>query len=369
MFRHLIAVLTISVFVAGTIVSCGKQPTNTPLISLPKGGIGFVSDREGNQDIYVMNADGSNQFNVSNSRVSEVEPVWSPDGKKILFAVERSWPWEDAQLYVMDADSGNRKSLTGSYSNYIYSDQSWSPDGGRIIYWFGKTFSEGDIYIANIDGSNRSNLTNNPAFYGGIAWSPDGSKIAFIVEIENPIGSPSREAGSLQASQQWVTSREIHIMNSDGSNRVKVTSSFQPSWTLVWSPDGGKIIFWSEGVEGDNSEMYVMNADGSNQTNLTNNPAYDGGGVWSPDGSKIAFVRWDGNWDIYLMNVDGSSQVNLTNNPADDSEVAWSPDGSKIAFVSNRDGNAEIYIMNADGSGITNLTNNTANDVRPVWLP
>lgn len=73
--------------------------------------------------------------------------------------------------------------------------------------------------------------------------------------------------------------------------------------------------------------------------------------------------------EIYLMNADGSDQVRLTDNPAEDFLAAWSPDGTRIAFTSRRDENAEIYVMDADGSNLTRLTNNSDDDIRPAWSP
>src|SRR5262245_3571660 len=95
-----------------------------------------------------------------------------------------------------------------------------------------------------------------------------------------------------------------------------------------------------------NSEIYTMNADGSNQVRLTTSFADDGGATWSPDGARIAFEsRRDGNPNIYVMNANGSNQIPLTTGFADDGGPAWSPDGRRIAFHSTRDGNAEIYVM------------------------
>jgi len=229
-----------------------------------------------------------------------------------------------------------------------------------------------EIYVMNADGSNQTNLTNNPASDDYPSWSPDGKKIAF---------------GSTRDSHSEVYNAEVYIMNADGSNQTNLTNNPAFDAFPSWSPDGKKIAFASERDGDGNMNVYIMNTDGSNQTRLTNNPAHDVKPIWSPDGKKIAFqTTRTGKEEVYVMNSDGSSQTRLTDNPAWDGCLSWSPDGKKIAFYSLRkdvpdekeygaDGrwwyecNAEIYVMNADGSEQKNITNNPAYDGYPSWSP
>ncbi|MDQ4122421.1 MAG: CHRD domain-containing protein [Acidobacteriota bacterium] len=190
------------------------------------------------------------------------------------------------------------------------------------------------LYTIGNNGGDLRKISPNPNFSDQqAAFSPDGSKIAF------------------------VRNTNIYVMNADGSNPVDLYPASPTNESFPrWSPDGRKIsfIFGS----GDQSEIYVMNSDGSNPIRLTNNSFYDYGATWSPDGRKILFSsNRPGNYEIYTMNTDGSNPVRLTNNPAHDNSPSWSPDGKYITFFSNRVGTFDIYRMKADGSDLTNLTN------------
>jgi Tol biopolymer transport system component len=262
------------------------------------GRIAFLSGRDGNGEIYVMNADGSDQTRLTDNPANDFFPAWSPDGTRIAFESARDG---NREIYVMNADGSGQANLTGSPADDI--DPAWSPDGTRIAFNSNRD-GNGEIYVMNADGSSQTRLTDNPADDLEPAWSPDGTRIAF----------QSGRGGNF----------EIYVMNADGSNQTRLTDNPADDGGPAWSPDGTRIAF--ESVRDGNHETYVMNADGSSQANLTNNPAEDGGPAWSPDGSRIAFhSNRDGNFEIYMMNADGSDQTRLTDNPADDFAPAWQP--------------------------------------------
>ena len=283
--------------------------------------IAFMSHRDGNPEIYMMDTDGGNPRRLTNHRGWDFAPSWSPDGKRIAFVSERDG-------HVID---------------------------GSPTY---------EIYVMDADGGDPRNLTNHPHDDRSPSWSPDGKRIVFVSERDRDKDNPHLV--------------EIYVMGPDGQNEQRLTNNLHDDRDPSWSPDGKCIVF-SASREGHfetkfaiTNEIYVMDADGQNEQRLTENRKNDWFPSWSPDGKRIAFSadrKGDlDNFDIYVMDTDGGNQQKLTNNRGWDSSPSWSPDSERIAFTSERDGNYGIYVMDADGGRLQNLTNNRHGDVNPAWL-
>ncbi len=273
-----------------------------PATPIGSGGqVAFVSDRDGNEEIYLMDANGSNQINITNNINRDMFPSWSQDGTKLAFLSDRDGDWD---IYLMNSDGSNVLQITDTDS-FEWERVSWSPDGSRIAF-IGHYDGDYEIYTMNLDGSDRVQLTDNEVNEGELDWSPDGTKIVFTSENGEML--------------------DIYTINIDGTNLVNLTQSADISeYSPVWSPDGSKIVFYSIFPD-KHSDIYIINADGSYTLQLTDEPGADWDSDWSPDGSQLVFQSArDGAWNIYLTNLDGSNQNRLTTDEADDIDPVWQP--------------------------------------------
>ena len=172
-----------------------------------------ISDRDNlyeYTDIYTMNPDGSDQTRLTNNRTWESNPVWSPDGTKILFG-RYEYSQHQYELYVMDADGSNQTRLTYTASESERHAE-WSPDETKIAF----TGADSDIYVINADGANRTNLTQGMGVDRDPTWPPDGTKIAFTRDHEG----------------QWERESLIYAMEADGSNQRRLTT-----YGITYNPD------------------------------------------------------------------------------------------------------------------------------------
>jgi hypothetical protein len=146
----------------------GATPPSTPTpTSIPSARIAFVSERDGNPEIYVMNVDGSGLTRLTNNPAGDYAPAWSPDGSKIAFHSDRD---DNLDIYVMNADGTSQSRLTNNPGNDEW--PAWSPDGSKIAFSSERGGNE-EVYLISADGTGETNLTNNPAQDSDPAWSPD----------------------------------------------------------------------------------------------------------------------------------------------------------------------------------------------------
>ena len=202
--------------------------------------------------IHTMNVDGSNRKRLTHAKNKwDSAPDWSPDGKKIIFARE----YKDAEgvshpeIWIMNSDGSDQtqiKSLKGSNPYFTHD--------GRIVFSSESKGNNSEISIANIDGSNIIQLTDNDAKEWHPDVSPDGKQITFM----------SNRDGNY----------EVYVMNIDGSNQKRLTNNDRDNWYPSWSPDGSKIIFSSVKDYKTGKDIFVINKDGTSLRKLIPDSGY-----------------------------------------------------------------------------------------------
>jgi Tol biopolymer transport system component len=326
---------------------------NHPAFSPDGTQIIFNSNRENeNEDVYVMNIDGTNPQKVTNwdKTTETAEPgCWSPDGTKILFWSNRNGTDD---IYVVNAETIRPKVVLSDAERNL-TDPSFSPDGKRMQYVKEGENKSGELRILDLQ-THQSTLVQKTELSNISAdWSPDGNWIAF--------------------SDRLNGNSEIFILKPDGSHLQNLTKNQATDSSPAWSPDGRRIVFSRAHLSG-GVQLHIMNADGSDVHPLTARVGWEDDARWFPDGNRILFscdrIDSPGNMlDVCEINADGTGENRLLFHRDHDTQAVVSPDGKLIAFVAHSDGNDEIYVMHSDGSGLLRLTRNIAADESPHWSP
>lgn len=244
--------------------------------------IAFYSYRNGeNADLFMINADGTQLTQITDTPIHEHKPSWSPDGSQLVFLSSDSRESETHDITLMNVDGSGLFRLTGNAGD---DPPCWSPDGKKIAF-SADAGGGSQIFTINLDGTELTQLTDD---YENIQpdWSPDGKSIVFASLREN----------------FW----NIYVINADGGGEKQITHDKNANMSPDYSPDGGYIAF--EKNRSGNSDIYVMKVDGSNTRQLTNDPAGDYVPRWSPEGVEISDDPWFGP-PFCLKDIDGDFQA------------------------------------------------------------
>ncbi len=268
----------------------------------PKGApaLVFVSTRDGDYAIFGADADAKGAYRLTKEKGDpstpaglffQVDPAWSPDGRRIAFASRRDGT---DHIYVMRADGTGARRITDSRQTDLH--PSWSPDGRRIVF-----AREGALFVVPAAGGKARRVGHGLGNAADPAWSPDGKLIAYDYR------------------QPGFTSREIWVMGSDGTHIRALTSFGRLSASPAWSPDGRRIAFHSD-RDGTTNQIYSIGANGKGLRQLTHSTVDVFEPAWSPDGLRLVFA---GGGALWLESA--GQQTQLTSTDDNDASPAMNP--------------------------------------------
>ncbi len=284
------------------------------------------------------------------------DPQISPDGRFVAYVRRQNDVMADraiGSIWLIDTRTGAQRPIVAGAGSH--GQPRWSPDGTRLAY-----ISSGEggaqLHVRWLDGGQSVRVTNLPETPSGIAWSPDGRRIAFSMLVTDEAPKLGRPAAKPEGAK-WAEPLEVIDLiayRADGQGYLK------PGF----------------------SKLFVVPADGGSPRQLTFGRYHDDGPLsWSPDGRTLYFAaNRSADWErdpqdgeVHALDVDGGTVRALTSRDGPDAQPVVSPDGSRIAYVGYDDRglgyhNALLYVMNRDGTGVRALTEGLDRSVEnPVW--
>lgn len=325
--KYFLSLLVIFIFVISTIfitqattadgktrISKASSSLYAQFFPLPlKGTILYVSNKNGNWDIFRRNLETGTEENITNNPADDMNPQVSPDGKTVVFYSNRKTDslFQNAnnQIYSLNLVTRELKQLTNDDSgNY---DPSFSPDGAKIVFKSTRYDGYGDIHMMNADGTNQINIT--PELKETEEWDPvfdtTGQKIYFVSRLAKTHDSD-----------------EIFMMNTDGTNIVRLTNNTYADWYPSINPQNGNLTYISKKTRGSSD-------------------------------------------DIFIANPDGQSRVDITNILGNDNDPHWNEEGNLIIFINDHEGDYDMYMVKDDGTRIRKIEDIPGNELSPVFIP
>nr|MBC7246111.1 PD40 domain-containing protein [Chloroflexota bacterium] len=275
------------------------RPVTPAVQIMPR--IAFTSERDGDQEVYVMNADGSDLRNLTLNPAQDGNPSWSPTHDRLAFVSDRTG---NSDIFLMNADGSGVVQITFSPADEIH--PAWSPNGAFIAYVSNED-GDWEIFVMNATGGGAMQLTHNTAWDSYPSWSPDSQKMVFTSERDG--------------------NYELYLYDLTSYTETRLTDHPASDAFPAWSPTGQEIAFTS--ARDGALELYLLDLVAIPQriTRLTYTvPASAANRYpsWANDGNWLAFTSWrDGNAEIYIVRRDGWWLRNLTMHPAADEFPAW----------------------------------------------
>jgi TolB protein len=296
-----------------------------------------ASNKGGNWDIYLVQPGTGETKNLTDHKARDIDPVWSPDGRRIAFVSDREGV---PDIWTMAADGTDVRQLTKKQGSC--SALKWSPDGSRIA--FVSSAPRDNIHTVEVATGKVVQITTDPAAARQPAWSPDGKKLSYA---------------------SYFGQYSTFTVNPDGTGNAKLTDG-SGGLDAAWSPDGSRVAYtvYLYGQK-PGFHLFTVNSDGKGKKQLPASPNTFGNVFpqWSPDGTKIAFGELvNGLVQVAVVNADGGDVKVLTKGDGVAHEyIRWSPDGKSLSYLrtyrspQKKDTPIALLVSDADGANAKEL--------------
>ncbi|MDP2320460.1 MAG: S9 family peptidase [Acidobacteriota bacterium] len=303
------------------------------------------------------------------------DPRLSPDGAQIIYT--RGWidkvnDKRESSLWIMNADGGKNRFLARG------SNARWSPSGDRIAYTAQGEPKGSQIFVRYMDAEGAtSQVTRVEKSPTGVAWSPDGTKLGFVMSVESrnawPIKMPRAPEGAKWTEAPRIVERldyrsdgvgfdddafrHVFVVPATGGTARQLTDGQWHHNGIEWTPDSKQILFGSNRVadaeyQFRESDIYSVAVDTGAIRQLTSRKGPDGSPQVSPDGKRVAYVGYDqsrNTWQdskLYVMNIDGTNHRMVSGEwDRSPQNVMWKEDGTGLYFTAQDQGSQNLYVL------------------------